>query len=146
MFPENSGVFIAQHDDGSIVMVKVKGVYPTLQLDKNAIDISAFLRTGTTQQVPKSMLDNIELFHTEWRFVPLKFNNFNVFSRTDFAVNGKLYLSDEDIVSLQGKYYRLCQQGVSPMKVIRALSYEYKVPTDQIIPLINCFDAQAVIE
>lgn len=145
MFPESSGAYIAQREN-EIILVKVKGVYPSLQLDKNALDIGAFLRNGKMKEVSKDMLDNIELFHMEWSFIPLTFINFGVFSKTDFAIDGtKLYLSEEDVISIQGKYYRLCQQGVSPMKVIRALSYEFKVSKEQIIDLINGFDRQSII-
>jgi hypothetical protein len=46
--------------------------------------------------------------------------------------------------SIRGKYYRLCQQGVSPIKIVRALGYEFKVSREQIINLINEFDAQSI--
>lgn len=143
MFPEASGVYIAQRD-ADLFIVKVKGVYPTLQLDKKAVDLGEYLRHGKTKEVPQEVLDNLELFHYEWEFNPLRFINFGVFSNLEFNPDGtKLYLSEDDMVSLRGKYYRLCQQGVSPMKVIRALGYEFKVSTDQILELINNFDAQA---
>lgn len=143
MFPENSGVFIAQKDS-DIFAVKVKGVYPTLQLDKKAINLGVFLSNGRLQEVPQEVLDNIEIFHMEWEFHPLRFINFGVFSKTDFNPDGtKLYLTDEDMTALRSKYYRLCQQGVSPIKVIRALGYEFKVSSDQIRELINKFDGQA---
>ena len=142
MFPEHSGVYIAQRDD-DIIIVKVKGVYPSLQLDKKAMFLSEFLRNGKIVEVPKETFDNIELFHTEWNFIPLRFINFGVFSKTEFAPDGtNLYLTEEDILAIRGKYYRLCQAGVSPVKVVRALSYEFKVSTEQILPLINEFDHQ----
>ena len=142
MFPENSGVYIAQRDQEAFI-VKVKGVYPTLQLDKKAIDLGTFLINGKMKEVPQSILDNMELFHTDWSFHPLELN-FGVFSKTEFNPNGHdLYLSEEDVSILRGKYYRMCQQGVSPLKVVRALGYEFKVSMDQIIKLINGFDAQA---
>lgn len=143
MFPESSGVYIAQRDN-ALFIVKVKGVYPTLVLDKKAVDLGEYLRNGRTKEVPQDVLDNLELMHTDWEFHPLRFINFGVFSKTEFNPNGDdLYLSEEDILSIRGKYYRLCQQGVSPMKVIRALGYEFKVSKDQIIGLINDFDAQS---
>lgn len=143
MFPESSGVYIAQHGT-DLFIIKVKGVYPTMQLDKKAVDLGEFLHNGKAKEVNQEALDNIELFHTSWKFYPLSFINFGVFSKTEFNPNGDyLYLSEEDIVSIRGKYYRLCQQGVSPMKVIRALGHEFKVSKDQIIGLINNFDAQA---
>lgn len=142
MFPEHSGIYAAQRND-DIIIVKVKGVYPSLQLDKNAILLSEYFRSGKIVEASKELFDNIELFHTDWNFIPLDFFNFGVFSKTDFAPNGaNLYLSEEDVLAIQGKYYRLCQQGVSPIKVIRALSYEFKVSTEQIIPLVNEFDTQ----
>lgn len=144
MFPESSGVYIAQRDTDFFI-VKVKGVYPTLQLDKKAVDLGEFLHNGRTKEVSQEVLDNMELFHMDWEFHPLSFINFGVFSnKTDFIPNGNdLYLSEEDILSIRGKYYRLCQQGVSAMKVIRALGYEFKVSKDQVIKLINNFDEQA---
>lgn len=145
MFPEHSGVYIAQKDN-DIIVVKVKGVYPSLQLDKKAINLGEYLRTGKIVEVTQSQFDNLELFHAQWNFIPLDFINFGVFSKnkTDFAVSGSdLYLEEEEVIALRGKYFRLCQQGVSPLKVIRAISYEYKVSTEQIIKLINGFDEQA---
>jgi hypothetical protein len=145
MFPEHSGVYIAQKDN-DIIVVKVKGVYPSLQLDKKAINLGEYLRTGKIVEVTQSQFDNLELFHAQWNFIPLDFINFGVFSKnkTDFAPNGAdLYLEEEEVIALRGKYFRLCQQGVSPLKVIRAISYEYKVSTEQIIKLINGFDEQA---
>lgn len=143
MFPESSGVYIAQRESDFFI-VKVKGVYPTLQLDRKAVDLGEYLRHGKTKEVPQEVMDNMELFHTEWEFNPLRFINFGVFSKTEFSPDGNnLYVSEEDVLSLRGKYYRLCQQGVSPMKVIRALGYEFKVSKDQIIKLINDFDAQS---
>lgn len=143
MFPESSGAYIAQRKS-DLFIVKVKGVYPTLQLDKKAVDLGTYLSNGKTKEVPQDVLDNIELFHTEWEFHPLRFINFGVFSKTDFNPDGtKLYLSEEDTIALRGKYYRLCQQGVSPMKAIRAIGYEFKVSKEQILELINNFDGQA---
>ena len=145
MFPEHSGVYIAQKDN-DIIVVKVKGVYPSLQLDKKAINLGEYLRTGKIVEVTQSQFDNLELFHAQWNFIPLDFINFGVFSKnkTDFAPNGAdLYLEEEEVIALRGKYFRLCQQGVSPLKVIRAISYEFKVSTEQIMKLINGFDEQA---
>lgn len=143
MFPESSGVYIAQRES-DLFIVKVKGVYPTLQLDKKAIDLGKFLCNGRMQEVTQDVLDDMELFHMSWNFIPLNFINFGVFSKTEFNPNGSaLYLSEEDIISIQGKYYRLCQQGVSAMKVVRALGYEFKMSKEQVISLINEFDRQA---
>ena len=141
MFPSSSGAYLATRGS-DIFMVRIKGVYPTLQLDKNVLDVGEFLRTGKMKEVPKEALDNITLFHNEWEFTPIRV--FNVFSKTEFNPNGTgLYMSEDDAVNIRGKYFRLCQQGVSPMKVIRALEYEFKVPNSQVIDLINGFDAQA---
>ena len=143
MFPESSGIYIAQRES-DLFIVKVKGVYPTLQLDKKAIDLGKFLCNGRTQEVTQDVLDDMELFHMSWDFIPLNFINFGVFSKTEFNPNGSnLYLSEEDIISIQGKYYRLCQQGVSAIKVVRALGYEFKMSKEQVISLINGFDKQA---
>jgi hypothetical protein len=143
MFPENSGVYIAQREN-DLFIVRVKGVYPTLQLDKKAIDLGAFLCNGKMQEVVQDVLDNMELCHMSWNFIPLNFISFGVFSKTEFNPDGtKLYLSEEDMLAIQSKYYRLCQQGVSAMKVVRALGYEFKVSKEQIISLINGFDEQA---
>lgn len=144
MFPESSGVYIAQRDN-SFFIVKVKGVYPTLQLDKKAVDLGEYLRNGKTKEVPQEVMDNMELFHTDWEFHPLRFIHFGVFSKTEFNPDGtNLYLTEDDMQSIRGKYYRLCQQGVSPIKIVRALGYEFKVSREQIINLINEFDAQSI--
>lgn len=143
MFPESSGVYIAQKES-DLFIVKIRGVYPTLQLDKKAIDLGVYLRSGKTKEVPQELLDCMEIFHTEWDFHPLNFIDFSVFSNIEFCPDSsQLYLSEEDILSIRGKYYRMCQQGVSPIKVIRALSYEFKCSKEQIIKLINNFDEQA---
>lgn len=143
MFPECSGVYIAQREN-DLFIVKVKGVYPTLQLDKKAVNLGVFLRNGKTEEVPQDVMDNMELFHTNWEFHPLKFLNFSVFSKTEFNPDGtNLYLAEEDVLSLRSLYYRLCQQGVSPMKAIRAVGYELKVSKDQVLKLINSFDDQS---
>jgi len=142
MFPENSGVYIAQRDE-NLIVVKVKGVYPTLQLDKKALDLGEFLKSGKQQEVSKDLLDNIKLYHMKWNFKPLNFN-FDVFSKIEFSPDGtKLYMSEEDIINVRSQYYRLCQQGVPPMEVVRAISYEFKASKEQIISLVNGFDLQA---
>lgn len=144
MFPEASGVYIAQREQ-NLFIVKVKGVYPTLQLGKKAIDLGAYLSGGKTKEVPQEVLDNMELFHSDWTFHPLSFIDFSVFSKIDFNPDGtKLYLSEEDILSIRGKYYRMCQQGVSPTKIIRAICFEFKCSSEQIVNLINDFDAQSL--
>lgn len=143
MFPESSGVYIAQRDS-DLYVVRVKGVYPTLQLDKKAINLGEYLHSGKIKEVPQEVLDNMELFHTDWEFRSLSFINFGVFSKTEFNPNSEdLYLSEDDVLSIRGKYYRLCQQGVSATKVIRALGYEFKSSKAQIIKLVNNFDTQA---
>lgn len=145
MFPESSGVYIAQKTTDTFI-VKVKGMYPALQLDRHAVDLGEFLRSGKTKEVSSEVLDNMEIFHDEWNFFPLKFINFGVFSKTTEFLpdSSKLYLSDDDLMAISGKYYRMCQQGVSPMKIIRALAYEFKTTKEQIINLVNNLDAQAI--
>ena len=143
MFPEHSGVFIAQRDS-ELLIVTVKGVYPTLQLER-AVDLGEYLKSGKLIPVDKNTLDNIVLFHSKWSFEVLPVD-IPVFSKTDFSPSGtNLYLSDEDAIHIQGLYYRLCAQGVSPLKSARAISYEYKLSMDQVLNLINKFDAQAVV-
>lgn len=145
MFPERSGVFIAKRNS-NLLIVTVKGVYPTLKLGDRAIDLGEYLKSGKLVEVAKNMLDAIELFHMSWEFLPLN-ASIPVFSNTDFDPTGtNLYLSDEDVMYIQGLYYRLCQQGVSPLKAVRAISYEYKLTTDQALQMINKFDAQATIQ
>ena len=142
MFPENSGVYIAQRDD-DIIIVKVKGVYPSLRLGKNALDLGEYLKTSKIKEVSKELLENIELMHNKWSFIPLNFINFGVFSKTEFIHDGtKLYMSEEDVIAIRSMYYRLCQQGVSPLKIIRALTYEFKASKEQITNLINGFNVQ----
>lgn len=142
MFPKHSGIYIAQKD-GDVVIVKVKGVYPSLQLDKKALYLSEFVRKGKTTEVPPEMFDNMELYHQRWDFRLLDFANFGVFSKTEFVPSGtNLFLSEEDMYSLRNMYYRLCEQGVAPTKVIRAVSYEYKIPKEQVISLVNGFDSE----
>jgi len=145
MFPEQSGAYIASRNE-DLYLVKVKGVYPTLQLGKSVFDLGAFLRSNRIQQASTDTLDNMELMHQNWRFVPLIGKN-SVFSDNNlgFIPNAEdLYLSNEDYFSIRGLYYRLIQQGVPSTKIVRALSYEFKIPTEKIIQLINKFDKQYV--
>lgn len=144
MFPESSGIYIAQRDD-DLVILKIKGIYPSLQIDKNAFDLGLFLKTGKKCEVSEEILSNIEIFHNEWDFFPLNFVNYSVFSiHTSFAPDSsKLYLSEEDILLIRGKYYRMCQQGVSVLKIIKALAYEFKTTRAQIVNLVNTFDGQS---
>lgn len=143
MFPESSGLYIAQRDQ-DLYVVKVKGVYPTLQLDKKIMDLGEFLRRGKIQEAPREAGDNIELFHESWRFYPLAFL-YGIFSnKLEFAIGQKdLYLSDEDYFALRGRYYRLIQQGVPSTKAVRAISYEFKLPTERVCKLINGFEKEA---
>lgn len=143
MFPESSGVYIAKRDNKAVV-VRIKGVYPSLTLDKAAIDLGSFLSRGKVLEAPKELLDNIEIFHTEWDFYPLKFIDFGVFSNTEFAPDSsRLYMDQEEILMITGKYYRMCQQGVSPTKIIRALACEFKTTKEQIIKFVNALDEYA---
>lgn len=143
MFPESSGVYIAKRES-EILIVRIKGMFPTLTLDKKALDLGSFLRTGKVEEVSKDTLDNIELFNEYWTFHPLKHIGFDVFSKIEFIPDSsRLYVSEEDMIALRGKYYRMCQQGVSPTKIIRALTYEFKTTPDQIIELVNKFDGQS---
>ena len=143
MFPEASGAYIA-HRDAKSYIVKIKGVYPTFDLDNRIFDLGEFLNKGKLSEAPKGTAENILLAHEKWSFEPLKFLNFEVFSNTEFRNdNGDLYLSDDDYYRIRGKYYRLVEQGVSAVKIIRALSYEFKVPTERIIELVNCYDREA---
>lgn len=141
MFPENSGMYIASRNDEAYI-IKVKGVYPSLRIEKKALNLTAFFTSNKVEEAPQDVLDNMEIFHSEWQFKPLPIN---VFSKIQFcSTTTNLYMSMEDISALRGKYYRMVQQGVSITKVIRALSYEFKTSKEQIIKLINAFDAQAL--
>ena len=64
-----------------------------------------------------------------------------VFPKTAFKVNGNLDLGTDERLSLRNTYYRFVQSGVSSSKIIRALMYEYHVTMEQVISLINEFDA-----
>lgn len=143
MFPEYSGVYLAQRED-DLYVVKVKGVYPTLALDKNALDLGEFLRSGKTKAVDKTILDNMELMHQRWLFTRMRVDNvFSNIKKNEFTGVTSLYASEEDVIAIRSMYYRLCQQGVSPFKIIRALTHEFKTNEEQIIKLVNGFDKQA---
>lgn len=141
MFPENSGMYIASRND-EVYIIKVKGVYPSLRIEKKALNLAAFFINNKIEEVSQEVLDNMEIFHSEWQFKPLPIN---VFSKIQFcSTTTDLYMSMEDVSALRGKYYRMVQQGVSVTKIIRALSYEFKTSKEQIIKLVNAFDAQAI--
>ena len=137
-FPESPGLYIAQRDY-DVVLIKITGMYPTLELGKS-IYLTPLIMGNTLKEAPKEIIDSIILFSDKWKFTMLKEINVNVFPKTSFKTDGCLDLGIDERLSLRNTYYRMVQCGVSSSKIIRALMYEYKVSMDQIIKLINEFD------
>lgn len=140
-FPEQHGVYIAERN-GQMVLIKVKGVYPTLELDSHGLDMAAFIATGKAQLVDKSVLDAIQLFPNSWQFHSMPF--LKKFSpKVSFQPNGIVDLDLDTLTAARGRYYRLCQMGISPIKIARALSAEFSVPIEQMLEIVNNFDKEA---
>lgn len=139
-FPEQHGVYIAERN-GQLVLIKVKGVYPTLELDSKGLDLSSFIANGAARLVDKSVMDGIQLFPTSWRFHSMPF--LKRFSpKVSFQPNGIVDLDLDVLTAARGKYQRLCQMGVSPIKITRALSAEFSVPMEQMLEIVNNFDKE----
>lgn len=140
-FPEQHGTYIAERN-GQMVLIKVKGVYPTLELDSRGLDMATFIATGKAQLVDKSIMDAIQLFPTSWKFHSMPF--LKKFSpKVSFQPNGIVDLDLDTLTAARGRYYRLCQMGISPIKIARALSAEFSVPIEQMLEIVNNFDKEA---
>ena len=84
------------------------------------------------------------IFPEKWKFTQLgKLINMDVFPKLAFKCDGDLDLSTDEVLHIRSTYYRLVQSGVAPSKILRALSYEYKLTMSQTIDLINKFDKES---
>ena len=137
-FPESPGLYIAQRDY-DVVLIKITGMYPALELGKS-IYLTSLITGNTLKEAPKEVMNSILLFGDKWNFTKLDGINTNMCPKTSFKTDGNLDLGTEELLTLRSKYYRMVQSGVSSSKIIRALMYEYKVPMDQVIELLNKFD------
>lgn len=137
-FPETPGLYIAQRDY-DVVLIKITGMYPTLELGK-CINITSLICGNTIKEASKEVVNSILLFSDKWKFTMLKDIDMRVFPKTSFKADGNLDLSTDERLMLRNTYYRMVQSGVSSTKIIRALMYEYKTSMEQVINLLNKFD------
>ena len=137
-FPETPGLYIAQRDY-DVVLIKITGMYPTLELGK-CINITSLICGNTIKEASKEVINSILLFSEKWKFTMLKNIDMRVFPKTSFKADGNLDLSTDERLMLRNTYYRMVQSGVSSSKIIRALMYEYKTSMEQVINLLNKFD------
>lgn len=137
-FPETPGLYIAQRDY-DVVLIKITGMYPTLELGK-CINITSLICGNTIKEASKEVINSILLFSNKWKFTMLKDIDMRVFPKTSFKADGNLDLSTDERLMLRNTYYRMVQSGVSSSKIIRALMYEYKTSMEQVINLLNKFD------
>ena len=137
-FPETPGLYIAQRDY-DVVLIKITGMYPTLELGK-CINITSLICGNTIKEASKEVINSILLFSDKWKFTMLKDIDMRVFPKTAFKTDGNLDLSTDERFMLRNEYYRMVQSGVSSSKIIRALMYEYKTSMEQVINLLNKFD------
>lgn len=137
-FPETPGLYIAQRDY-DVVLIKITGMYPTLELGK-CINITSLICGNTIKEASKEVVNSILLFSNKWKFTMLKDINVSVFPKTSFKADGNLDLSTDERLMLRNMYYRMVQSGVSSSKIIRAFMYEYKTSMEQVINLLNKFD------
>lgn len=140
-FPEKAGAYLCSRDN-DLVLLRIKGIYPTLELDKSALNVGVFLRHNKVKEVPKEILDNIQLFPENWDFQMLNVN-YSVFSKIEFKPDGDIFVSYEDACSMRDKYYRMCQQGISSLRAMRAISFEFKTSMDRTREIINQWDREA---
>lgn len=137
-FPETPGLYIAQRDY-DVVLIKITGMYPTLELGK-CINITSLICGNTIKEASKEVINSILLFSDKWKFTMLKDIDMRVFPKTSFKADGNLDLSTDERLMLRNTYYRMVQSGISSSKIIRALMYEYKTSMEQVINLLNKFD------
>lgn len=141
-FPESPGLYIAQRNT-DVVLFKLTGMYPTLIVGK-ALYLSNLIEGNSLSEAPKEVLENMVLFPEKWKFIHLgKLINMDVFPKLAFKCDGDLDLSTDEVLHIRSTYYRLVQSGVAPSKILRALSYEYKLTMAQVINLANKFDKDA---
>ena len=137
-FPETPGLYIAQRDY-DVVLIKITGMYPTLELGK-CINVTSLICGNTIKEASKEVVNSILLFSDKWKFTMLKDIDMRVFPKTSFKADGNLDLSTDERLMLRNMYYRMVQSGVSSSKIIRAFMYEYKTSMEQVINLLNKFD------
>lgn len=141
LFPVSAGMYLAQRDS-DLIIITIKGLYPTLKLEKG-FNLGLYIRKGKMQEASKETLDNIEIFPEMWKFIPMDFIGYSVFSDNEFHKACKLTLAPDVENDIRNKYYLLCQQGVPATKIMRALVAEFKCSMDEIINLVNSFDKYA---
>lgn len=143
LFPQSAGMYFCQRDN-ELILIVIKGVCPVLKLD-GGVDLGLYFRKRKFQSASKEILNNIEIFPEKWKFTPMSFVDYSVFSDKDneFHPTGKLNIATDTMLDIREKYFYLCQQGVPATKIIRALVQEFKCSTDAIIELVNNFDVYA---
>jgi hypothetical protein len=140
-FPLSAGLYLAQHGT-EVVLIKITGRYPTLQLGKS-VDISALISGGDVKPASKEQLSHMIAFPSNWKFQPLPSIDISVFPKTCFRPDGFVDIQYDELVNMQATYYRLIQQGIPYSDIMRALVYEYNLPMDQVRKLVNDFDKRA---
>lgn len=139
-FPDTPGLYIAQHGE-QVALIKITGRYPSLVLGKS-LDISGFIVGGEIKEVPKEQLSHMITCSNEWTFRILYGIDISVFPKTAFRPDGIVDLDPDTRYSMKTKYFRLCQQGISAITIMRALVVEYNITMDQVRQLVNEFDKE----
>lgn len=140
-FPESPGLYLAQRNT-DVVLFKLTGMYPTLIVGK-ALYLSKLIEGNSLAEAPKEVLENMTIFPEKWKFIHLgQLVNMDVFPKLAFKCDGDLDLSTDELLHIRSTYYRLVQSGVAISKILRALTYEYKLTMQQTIDLINKFDKE----
>lgn len=140
-FPESPGLYLAQRNT-DVVLFKLTGMYPTLIVGK-ALYLSKLIEGNSLAEAPKEVLENMTVFPEKWKFTHLgQLVNMDVFPKLAFKCDGDLDLSTDELLHIRSTYYRLVQSGVAISKILRALTYEYKLTMQQTIDLINKFDKE----
>lgn len=140
-FPESPGLYLAQRNT-DVVLFKLTGMYPTLIVGK-ALYLSKLIEGNSLAEAPKEVLENMTVFPEKWKFIHLgQLVNMDVFPKLAFKCDGDLDLSTDELLHIRSTYYRLVQSGVAISKILRALTYEYKLTMQQTIDLINKFDKE----
>lgn len=140
LFPTSAGMYFAQREQ-DLILIKIKGLYPTLKLD-SGIDIGSCLRGERVKEADKGIMSSIELYPEKWNFKSFNFIKPNVFSKNKYSATGLVSIAPDVREQIKNEYYLFMQQGVSVTKVLRALTHEYKISMEATMQLINMLDKE----
>ncbi len=143
LFPNSAGVYIYQRNE-DVIMVRVKGVYPTLELGEDAIDFTKFFQTGKIVNASKEVVANFHLEPEKWKKCnTLEDIDTSVFPTTTVRPTPtRRDLTEDEFYIIKYKYVRSCQMGLKWTEVAKALMYELKIPEEQVLEVFRKIDSK----